>query len=257
MNGGTYPNCKSLADVSPRNADARSASRLRTAFVRLLVIDDNRRLSEYVGVALRGQGFAVDSVETGADAEAAISTTSYDAIILDLGLPDIDGLAWLTDVRRRLDQTPVLILTARDGVQDLVLGLNSGADDYLRKPFEIDELVARIRALLRRPGAALGIELTLGKVSLNTNTRELTINGLPVELGRRECGALELLLRRADRVVTKSAIEEAIYAFGEELASNAIEVLIHRLRKRMQEAHADVYIHTLRGVGYMLTLAPT
>ena len=183
MNGGTYPNCKSLADVSPRNADARSASRLRTAFVRLLVIDDNRRLSEYVGVALRGQGFAVDSVDTGADAEAAISTTSYDAIILDLGLPDIDGLAWLTDVRRRLDQTPVLILTARDGVQDLVLGLNSGADDYLRKPFEIDELVARIRALLRRPGAALGIELTLGNVSLNTNTRELTINGLPVELG--------------------------------------------------------------------------
>jgi DNA-binding response OmpR family regulator len=224
--------------------------------VRLLVIDDNQRLSEYVGVALRGQGFAVDSVESGADAEAAIATTAYDAIILDLGLPDIDGLAWLTEVRKRLNQTPVLILTARDGVQDLVLGLNSGADDYLRKPFEVEELVARIRALLRRPGHALGIQLTQGNVALNTNTRELTINGVLVDLGRRECGALEILLRRADRVVTKSAIEEAIYGFGEELASNAIEVLIHRLRKRMQDAQANVHIHTLRGVGYMLTDAP-
>ena len=224
--------------------------------MRLLVIDDNQRLSEYVGVALRGQGFAVNSVESGADAEAAIATTAYDAIILDLGLPDIDGLAWLTEVRKRLNQTPVLILTARDGVQDLVLGLNSGADDYLRKPFEVEELVARIRALLRRPGHALGIQLTQGNVALNTNTRELTINGVLVDLGRRECGALEILLRRADRVVTKSAIEEAIYGFGEELASNAIEVLIHRLRKRMQDAQANVHIHTLRGVGYMLTDAP-
>ncbi len=221
--------------------------------MRLLVIDDNQRLSEYVGVALRAQGFAVNSVHSGADAEAAVATTSYDAIILDLGLPDIDGLAWLTEVRRGLNQTPVLILTARDGVQDLVLGLNSGADDYLRKPFEIEELVARIRALLRRPGHALGIQLTQGNVSLNTNTRELTVNGILIDLGRRECGALELLLRRADRVVTKSAIEEAIYGFGEELASNAIEVLIHRLRRRMQDAQANVHIHTLRGVGYMLT----
>jgi DNA-binding response OmpR family regulator len=257
MTGGAISKFHSFAGVRPRNAHERSPLRLRTSLVRLLVIDDNPRLSEYVGIALRGQGFAVDSVDSGADAEAAIATTSYDAIILDLGLPDIDGLAWLTQVRRRLDQTPVLILTARDGVQDLVLGLNSGADDYLRKPFEIEELVARIRALLRRPGHVLGIELTQGNVSLNTNTRELTINGIPIELGRRECGALELLLRRADRVVTKSAIEEAIYAFGEELASNAIEVLIHRLRKRMQDAHADVHIHTLRGVGYMLTFAPT
>jgi two-component system, OmpR family, response regulator QseB len=253
MNGEAISKIRGPAGLRPRNAGERSASPLRTARLRLLVVDDNQRLSEYVGIALRAQGFAVDSVDSGADAEAAISTTSYDAIVLDLGLPDIDGLVWLTEVRRRFDQTPVIILTARDGVQDLVLGLNSGADDYLRKPFEIDELVARIRALLRRPGAALGTDLTRGNVSLNTNTRELTISGVPVDLGRRECGALELLLRRADRVVPKSAIEEAIYAFGEELASNAIEVLIHRLRKRMQDAHADVHIHTLRGVGYMLT----
>jgi DNA-binding response OmpR family regulator len=222
----------------------------------LLLIEDNPRLSKYVAVGLRGQGFAVDAVDSGADAEAAVATTSYDGILLDLGLPDVDGLQWLASMRKRLNQTPVLILTARDAVCDLVLGLNAGADDYLRKPFEMDELVARIRALLRRPGHALGTELTQGNISLNTNTRQLRVAGGLVDLGRRECGALELLLRRADRVVPKSAIEEAIYAFGEEVASNAIEVLIHRLRKRMQDAHADVHIHTLRGVGYMLTNAP-
>lgn len=246
------------ASRSRENAPPSSgpASLLGKRLVRLLVIDDNSRLSEYVSVALRGQGFAVDAVESGADAEAAIATTSYNAIILDLGLPDVDGLVWLAAVRKRLDQTPVLILTARDALQDLVQGLNSGADDYLRKPFEVEELVARIRALLRRPGQALGIQLTQGNVSLNTNTRELTINGILVDLGRRECSALELLLRRAARVVPKAAIEETIYGFGEELASNAIEVLIHRLRKRMQDANADVYIHTLRGVGYILSDAP-
>jgi DNA-binding response OmpR family regulator len=224
--------------------------------VRLLIVEDNQRLSEYVSIALRAQGFAVDAVENGADGEAAIAATPYDAVILDLGLPDMDGLAWLAGVRKRLNQTPILILTARDAVQDLVQGLNSGADDYLRKPFEIDELVARLRALLRRPGHALGINLSQGNVSLDVNSRELMINGVAVHLGRREFSALELLLRRVGRVVPKSAIEEASYSFGEELASNAIEVLIHRLRKRMHEANSDVYIHTLRGVGYMLSTTP-
>lgn len=221
--------------------------------MRLLVIEDNRRLSEYVGEALRRRGFAVDSVDSGSDADVALAAIAYDGIILDLGLPDMDGLAWLTNVRKKLTHTPVLILTARDGTDNLVLGLNSGADDYLRKPFELEELVARVRALLRRPGSVLGAVLTHGNVTLDTNTREVTVNGMPVDLGRRECGALELLLRRADRVVSKTSIEEAIYAFGEELASNAIEVLIHRLRKRMQQAHAQIQIHTLRGIGYMLT----
>lgn len=225
-------------------------------FVRLLVIEDNRRIAEYIGTALKRQGFAVDAVESGADGEAAIAATNYDGVILDLGLPDTDGLAWLATARKRSAQTPILILTARDALNDLVQGLNAGADDYLRKPFEMEELIARVRALLRRPGQALGVHLSQGNVSLNTTTRELLIEGNGIELGRRELSALELLLRRAGRVVPKSAIEEAIYSFGEELSSNAIEVLIHRLRKRISEARADVYIHTLRGVGYVLSETP-
>ena len=137
--------------VNPLPWPALGRGSTGTARLRLLLIEDNPRLSEYVAVALRGHGFAVDIVDNGADAESAVMATSFDVIILDLGLPDIDGLDWLGAMRRRLDQTPVLILTARDGVQDLVLGLNTGADDYLRKPFEMNELVARIRALLPCP----------------------------------------------------------------------------------------------------------
>ena len=225
--------------------------------MRLLLVEDNRRLSEYVAVALRTHGFAVDVVDNGTDAESAIAATAFDVVVLDLGLPDTDGLDLLGAMRRRLNQTPVLILTARDGVHNLVLGLNTGADDYLRKPFEMDELVARVRALLRRPGHALGVELTQGNVTLNTNTRLLTVGGSLVDLGRREFSVLELLLRRVDRVVPKAVIEEAIYSYGEEVSSNAIEVLIHRVRKRIQDANANVHIHTLRGTGYMLTNAPT
>ncbi len=224
--------------------------------MRLLLIEDNELLARHVTTALREKGFTVDAVSTGGDGEAAMASNDYSAIILDLGLPDIDGLSWLAALRMRLDQSPVLILTARNAIPDLVQGLNSGADDYLRKPFELDELIARTRALLRRRGHALTDGLSQGNVSLNTNTLELTIGGMAVGLGRRECQVLEVMLRRAGRVVPKSAIEEAIYGFGEELASNAIEVAMHRLRKRLQDAHADVFIHTLRGLGYVLSNAP-
>lgn len=209
-------------------------------------------MSDHVCRGLRQRGFAVDSVGTGGDGSAAIDTTDYDAVILDLGLPDIDGLDWLTELRLRHEHLPVLVLTARDQVADLVHGLNSGADDYLRKPFELDELTARLRALLRRPGRALGVQLTVGNVTFNMGTCEVTVADLVLDLGRRECGALEVLMRRSGRVVPKSAIEEAVYSYGEELASNAIEVLIHRLRKRLSDASATVSIHTLRGVGYVL-----
>lgn len=224
--------------------------------MRLLVVEDNVRIADYLGAALRAQGFAVDAVGTGAEGDAAMATTSYDAVILDLGLPDVDGLAWLGAVRKRTHQVPILVLTARDALRDLVHGLDAGADDYMRKPFEVDELVARVRALLRRPNHMLGTHLSHENLSLNTSTREVFVGGVPIEVGRRECSALELLLRRAGRVVPKSAIEEALYSFNEELSSNAIEVLIHRLRKRMSDAKANVHIHTLRGVGYILSSSP-
>lgn len=221
--------------------------------MRLLLIEDNQRLADYLATALQNSGFAIDHVTTTVDADGALASTHYDTLLLDLGLPDRDGLAWLEDQRRRQMTRPVLVLTARDSLEDLVTGLNQGADDYMRKPFEIDELIARIRALLRRPGEALGVNLTAGNVLLNTSDREVTINGVVVEFGRREIDGLELLMRRAGRVVPKSAIEDAIYSFGEDLASNAIEVLVHRIRRRLQEAGADMYIHTLRGVGYVFS----
>ena len=221
--------------------------------MRLLLIEDNLRLADYLSTALRNGGFAVDRVSTTADAEGALATTHYDTLLLDLGLPDKDGLIWLSDQRRYQMTRPVLVLTARDSVEDLVAGLNHGADDYLRKPFDIDELIARVRALLRRPGEALGVKLTVGNMTLDTSGREIIIDGVPVEFGRREIDGLELLMRRAGRVVPKSAIEDAIYSFGDDLASNAIEVLVHRIRRRMQEAGADMHIHTLRGVGYVLS----
>ncbi len=220
--------------------------------MRLLVVEDNTRLAEYVSVACRAKGFVVDLAHSLADAHEAIAGMRYEAIVLDLGLPDGDGLAWLQEIRRASLHTPVLILTARDAPRTVVEGLDFGADDYLTKPFDIDILVARIRALLRRPSAAHGTVLTEGNISFDTTAREARVDGDIIKLGRRELDSLELLLRRTGRVVPKAAIQDAIYPFGEEVASNAIEVLVHRLRKRIRERGGNIEIHTIRGVGYML-----
>ncbi|PWC33420.1 response regulator transcription factor [Azospirillum sp. TSO35-2] len=220
--------------------------------MRLLLIEDNRRLASLTAEGLRKAGFAVDCVHTADEAAAAVTVAGYDAVLLDLGLPDADGLTVLAAMRDRADTTPVLILTARDGVEERVKGLNLGADDYLLKPFALEELVARIRALLRRPGAALGIALHQGNIVFDTVNRQATVGGQPLDLSRRELDALELLLRRAGRVVSKTALENGLYGFGEEVGSNAVEVLIHRLRKRLQAAGATAGVQTLRGIGYIL-----
>ena len=220
--------------------------------MRLLIAEDNERLGGYLQAALTQRGFTADLVANAGDAEAALFTIDYDALILDLGLPDADGLNLLKQMRRNQDMRPVLILTARDSTEMLVSGLNSGADDYVTKPFEIEELAARIRALLRRPGQRQSVIIAEANIQLNTAEREVRVNGQIVEVPRREYYALELLMRRTGSVVSKKSMEDVLYSFGEEIASNAVEVLIHRLRKRLLDSGAEPVIHTIRGVGYML-----
>ncbi len=221
--------------------------------MRVLLIEDNLRLAGFVALGLDKAGFAVDAMHSAADAEAALAAARYDVVVLDIGLPDASGLSVLAGLRARGEPVPVLVLSARDGVEDRVGALNRGADDYLLKPFAMEELVARLRALLRRPGESLDAVLNRGNVAFDTTTREVRVADEPISLSRRERDALELLMRRFGKVVSKDAIEAAIYAFDDELTSNAIEVLIHRLRKRMQQAGATVHVHTLRGIGYLLS----
>ena len=220
--------------------------------MRLLVIEDECRLSAILKATLGAAGFAVDTAGSAADAVAAVELVNYDVAVLDLGLPDGDGLDVLAAARRNGKVLPILILTARDAVEDRVAGLNAGADDYLTKPFAMTELVARIKALLRRPGGVLGITLEAGNLRLDTVGRELTVAGLPVRLSRRELAILEQMMRRLGRIVPKAVLEEKLYGIDEEPESNTIPVHVHYLRRQMQAAGANLAIHTIRGVGYIL-----
>ena len=221
--------------------------------MRILLVEDNQRLAELVGEALKFHSFAVDIVGCADDAEAAMKSTLYDSVVLDLGLPDRDGMTVLALMRRRGVATPVLVLTSRDSSQAIIDGLNGGADDYLRKPFVMGELMARIRALLRRPGQSLGVMLRIGNIELDTAERRARIEHKDIELSRRELGALERLLRSRDRVISRAEMEDSLYGYGEEVSSNAVEVLMHRLRKKLQAASANADIYNLRGLGYMLS----
>jgi DNA-binding response OmpR family regulator len=220
--------------------------------MRLLIVEDEARIAELVRDGLARSGFTVDVAATAADAKAALEIGSYDAAILDLGLPDGDGIEVLTSVRRSGVAIPFLLLTARDTVDDRVLGLNAGADDYLVKPFAMNELVARTKALLRRPGLALGVMLEVGNIQFDTVGREVRVAGQPLALPRRELDVLEHLLRRAGRVVPKSVLEDKLYGADDELESNAIPVHVSHLRKKLMSADATPEIHTIRGVGYLL-----
>lgn len=221
--------------------------------MRILLVEDHSRLVEFVSAGLSQGGFSVDACLTKVDADAALRTIAYDVVVLDLGLPDGDGMGLLADLRGRGSSVPVLVLTARDGLSDRVQALDGGADDYVLKPFEMEELIARIRALLRRPGAALGAVLTAGKLTFDTVGRDVGVSGAPMKIPRRELDALELLMRRMGRVVPKSVMEEHIYGFDDRASINAVEVAVHRLRRRLSEADTGVKVDTLRGVGYLLT----
>jgi DNA-binding response OmpR family regulator len=220
--------------------------------VRLLVIEDEPRIAEILKSALQRAGFTVDIVCLCADAREALALTVYDAAILDLGLPDGDGISLLTELRTAHNDVPVLVLTARDAVDDRVLGLDAGADDYLIKPFATVELVARTKALLRRPGGALGVTLQAGNIALDTIGRDVTVGTVLLQLPRRECAILEHLLRRQGRVVPKAVLEEKLYGIDDELGSNAVPVHVHHLRRKLLDAQATAEIHTVRGIGYLL-----
>lgn len=220
--------------------------------MRLLVVEDEPDLGALLRDALSRAGFATDLVTGIATADEHLRSASYDAMVLDLGLADGDGLTLLRTLRRRGSTLPVLILTARDAPEDRVTGLDLGADDYLIKPFHMPELISRIRALLRRPNAALGVVLVLGELVLDTVSRQVSVGATPLTLSLRETALLELLLRRQGRVVTREAIEQGLYNFDTTLGSNAVEVLVHRLRRKLSDADARAVVHTLRGVGYLL-----
>ena len=223
--------------------------------MRLLVVEDEPELATLMRRSLELGGFAVDLAPDLAQTEDHLVLTKYDVVILDLALPDGDGLSFLRRLRGRGSALPVLVLTARDGPEDRVVGLDAGADDYLVKPFHMPELLARLRALLRRPNAALGVTLGLGNLVFDTTTRQGRVDGVDIGLSVREAAMLELLLRRQSCVVTREALEQGLYSFDAQLGSNAMEVLVHRLRRRLTDTAATPCLHTVRGVGYLLSEA--
>jgi DNA-binding response OmpR family regulator len=220
--------------------------------MRLLVVEDNEALAELLTKGLNTAGFAADVVTSARDAREGLAMTRYAAIVLDLGLPDEDGLAVLRDLRARQDATPVLVLTARGGVNDRVAGLRGGADDYLVKPFAFEELVARVQALLRRPGELLGRSLRVGNVAFDTEARQVFVDDKPQLFSAREVAVLEILMRRSGRVVPKKLVEDQLFGLSIDVGSNAIEVYVYRLRKQLADSGATVQIHTIRGVGYLI-----
>jgi DNA-binding response OmpR family regulator len=220
--------------------------------VRLLLVEDNERFATLLKQGLAGSGFTVDVLGTAKDASTALEAGHWDIIVLDRGLPDGDGLQVLGDLRRRADTTPVLILTAHGSLRDRVTGLQSGADDYLVKPFALEELVARLQALLRRPGNLLGLALKLGNLTLDTVARQVFVDDRPIAFSAREIAVLEHLLRRSGRVVSKTLLESSLYGPTQDVGSNAVEVHVHRLRRHLAETGASVQVHTVRGVGYMI-----
>jgi len=221
--------------------------------MRILLVEDSESIVEYVCVCLKDEAYIVDSVGTLSDGEAALKTTIFDIVILDLTLPDGDGLDLLKTLRAAGNAVPVLVLTGRDELDQRVMGLNSGADDYLTKPFALEELKARLRALLRRPESVLASTLTAGNVTFDSNTREVRVDDEVIKISRREMGVLEQLMRRFEHVVAKDALEMKLYGYDDEVSHNSLEANVSRLRKRLSQTKASVKINTLRGIGYLLT----
>jgi DNA-binding response OmpR family regulator len=216
--------------------------------MRILLAEDDELLGDGLAAGLRHCGYQVDWLRDGEAARTALASEDYAAAVLDLGLPRLDGMAVLRDLRARGSGLPVLILTARDATWDKVKGLDTGADDYLVKPVDLDELAARLRALARRASGRSGTLLQVRGVELDPAARRVRLDGAPVDLSAREYAILEMLMRHAGKVISRAQLESALYGWGEGVESNAVEVHIHHLRRKLG---ADL-IRTLRGVGYLL-----
>jgi DNA-binding response OmpR family regulator len=221
--------------------------------MKVLIVEDERKVGQFIERALTEQSHTAHLVGSCADARDALADSSYDAVILDLGLPDGDGLDLLREWRGAGFNEPVLILSARDAVNDRIRGLNHGADDYLAKPFSLEELLARIRALLRRQGGAKSTQLTHGDIRMDLLARSVTAAGQPVELTNREFALLELFLQNRGRVLTRTMIAERIWEASYEMETNLIDVYVRRLRKKLGATEERPLIRTLRGTGYQLT----
>ena len=214
--------------------------------MQILLVEDDQPLARGLQKALGQQGYVVNHVATGEAALHVIEFDKPDIVILDIGLPDIDGITVLKKARKKDKELPVLMLTARDGVDDKVAGLDNGADDYLVKPFEMTELLARLRVLERRIASVKSNEITIGHVCLDTVAQLVSVDAKEIDLARREYMLLKTLMENAGRVQTRSTLETRLYSWGEEVSSNAVEVHIHRLRKKL----GNDFIKTIRGVGY-------
>lgn len=218
--------------------------------MRLLLVEDDAMIGESIEEELREQGYAVDWAQDGRAAELALQTQNYDLVLLDLGLPSKQGLEVLADYRRHGGKAPVLIITARDAVDDRVRGLDTGSDDYLVKPFDFEELSARVRALLRRRVGRASPEIRHGQLVLNPATHEVTFCNQPLTLSAREFAVLHALMDPPGEIVPRSRLEEKLYGWGEEVESNTLDVFIHHLRKKL----GPELIQTVRGVGFKLSM---
>jgi DNA-binding response OmpR family regulator len=216
--------------------------------MRILVVEDDQLLGDALQTGLRQRGFDIDWVRDGVAADLALSTHAFAAVVLDLGLPRLDGLKVLSKERARGSKVPVLVLTARDAVEDRVRGLDTGADDYVVKPVDLDELAARLRALVRRSGGEPAPVMEIGRLKVDPAARTVLYRGKPVELRAKEFNLLLEFVLNAGRVLSREQLEERLYAWGEEVESNVLEVHIHHLRRKL----APELIRTVRGVGYVL-----
>ena len=218
--------------------------------MKILLVEDNRALSEWLARTLQADKYTVECIYDGADADQLLHTETYDLVILDIALPGMDGRDVLKRLRSRQNPVPVLILTAFDGTRDRVEGLDFGADDYMAKPFEVHELEARMRALLRRANQQKNPLLACGSLLYDSNSREFSLGGAPLALTPREHAVLEMLMMKSGKTVSKKALADSLFSIDEDVNPEVIEIYVHRIRKKLEAG--DAVIVTLRGLGYLL-----